>query len=136
MGFSRESAWDRSKFSSELHADLSRILGDVLGVEHNNQLVAGPMTVDCCHMPTMTVVEAAARWQFYIYSTQVTALARRRQEMLRAMGFRVVQVPFHRWEALSNDEEKAEYLRSKCPSDMFINSARNSRLPTSAASDS
>jgi len=113
-------AFDRSRFTSALHEDISRILGGPdLGVEHSNKLAAGPLTVDMCHVPTMTVVEAAPAWQFYVRSPVVTALARRRQELLRAMGFKIVRVPYHRWEALGSDEAKAEFLRVKLPKELL-----------------
>jgi len=110
--------FDRHSFSSELHQDLSRVLKG-LGVEHHNLLAAGPMTVDVCHTPTMTVVEAGARWQFYLRSPRLTALARRRHELLRAMGFRVVHVSYHRWEALRDDEAKAAFLRGCLPAEVL-----------------
>ncbi|CAE8601717.1 unnamed protein product, partial [Polarella glacialis] len=94
-----------------------------LGVEHHSQLAAGPLTVDMCHVPSMTVLEAAARWQFYLRSPQVTALARRRQELLRAMGFKLVVLPYHRWEALQDDAAKAAYLRQLLPAQVFATSA-------------
>lgn len=111
--------FDKLSFSSALHQDVSRILA-ILGVEHHNKLAAGPLTVDICHVPTMTVVEAAARWQYYVRSPQVTALARRRQELLRAMGFQLVLIPYHRWDVLESDEDKTAYLRSKLPPEVLI----------------
>lgn len=112
----RRRAYDTSRFSSALHEDVSRVLGRVLGVDHHNRIAAGPLTVDICHMPTMTIIEAAPAWQFYVRSPQMTALARRRQELLQAMGFSVVRVPYHRWETLGDDDEaKAAFLREKLP---------------------
>ncbi|CAK0877107.1 unnamed protein product, partial [Prorocentrum cordatum] len=115
-GSSADRGYDKSVFSSEMHEDVSRILGSVLGVEHNNRIAAGPLSVDICHLSSMTVVEVAAPWQYYLRSGQVTALARRRHELLRAMGFRLAHVPFHRWAALQGDDEgKADFLRRLLP---------------------
>lgn len=123
----RKPRFDRNKYSSSLHSELSRILETVLQVEHSNRLAAGPLTLDICHTPTMTVVEAEAPWQFYLRSSQATAMARRRQEMLQAMGFRLVNVPYHRWSVLQDDEKKAAYLRSVLPSEV-LSHARTQRL--------
>lgn len=111
-------SFDRERYSSALHQDVSRVLGEVLGVAHENQLAAGALTVDMCHLPSMTIVEAAARWQYYVRSPQLTALARRRQELLRAMGFTLVLVPYHRWDLLDGDDAKANFLREKLPSEL------------------
>jgi len=119
LGARRKPVFDRQRFSSALHEDISRVLSGCLGIEHHNKLAAGPLTVDMCHVPTMTVVEAAAPWQFYARSPQMTALARRRQELLRAMGFKIVRVPYHRWESLDTDDAKVEFLRGKLPAELL-----------------
>jgi len=122
----RRTAFDKRLYNSELHQDVSRVLREGVGVDHDNRLAAGPMMLDICHLPTMTVLEAAAPWQYYLRSPRVTALARRRHEMLRAMGFKLVQVPFHRWGALPDDEAKAGFLREVLPAGMmaYTRSAR------------
>lgn len=129
----RRHRFDRNTFSSELHADVSDVLDRVLQVEHNNKLAAGPLTLDICHTPTMTVLEAGAPWQFYLRSSHVTALARRRHDILKAMGFNVVNVPYHRWHSLQDDEAKATYLRSVLPSEMLSSASRASLPPASRA---
>eukprot|EP00927_Polykrikos_kofoidii_P021367 TRINITY_DN20238_c0_g1_i1.p1 TRINITY_DN20238_c0_g1~~TRINITY_DN20238_c0_g1_i1.p1 ORF type:complete len:723 (-),score=116.48 TRINITY_DN20238_c0_g1_i1:126-2294(-) len=125
--------YDPALYSSALHQDVSRVIRDGLGIDHNNRLAAGPITLDACHLPTMTAVEVAAPWQFYLRSAHVTALARRRHEMLRAMGFKLVQVPFYRWNKLEDDDAKIAFLRGALPSDVLAHS-RTERLGTSAAS--
>uniref|UniRef100_A0A7S1LZA2 RAP domain-containing protein n=1 Tax=Alexandrium catenella TaxID=2925 RepID=A0A7S1LZA2_ALECA len=116
---SARGSFDKHRFSSELHQDLSRVLREALGVEHQNLVSAGPLTLDMCHLPTMTAVEAGARWQYYLRSPRLTALARRRQELIRAMDFRLIHVSYHRWEMLETDEAKADYLRKRLPSEVF-----------------
>lgn len=115
---SHQLSYDKRRFSSALHQDLSRVLKE-LEVEHHNQLAAGPLVLDICHVPSMTVIEASARWQFYLRSPQMTALARVRQELLRAMGFTIVAVAYHRWEILPDDDAKAAWLRSELPGQVF-----------------
>ena len=104
-------AFDKKRFSSALHADISRML-TALGLEHSNKISAGPVLLDVVplvytlrlgtfcrclamwvgqrvktrHLPSMVVVEAAAPWQFYLRSPQITALARRRQESTHLNG--------------------------------------------------
>lgn len=107
--------FNKNLYSSALHADVSRVLLRKLGVEHQNKLAAGPLTLDMVHTPTMTVVEAAEQWQFYLRSPQVTAQARRRHEILRTMGFKLVLVPYHRWGALEDDAAKEAFLHSLVP---------------------
>lgn len=114
-----EQAFDRRVFSSLLHADISRTLKDVLGIEHQNKIAAACLSLDICHLSTMTVVEAAERWQFYLRSAHLTSQARRRLEILEAMGFTVVRVPFHEWSNLETDEQKARFLRERLPSKML-----------------
>jgi len=116
--------FDKLAFTSALHSDVSRVLGSVLRIDHQNKLAAGPLTIDICHTPTMTVLEAAEKWQFYLRSPQPTAMARRRHELLRAMGFRLVQVPYHRWSTLPGDDEKAAFLRSQLPSEVLAAASR------------
>eukprot|EP00438_Fugacium_kawagutii_P014486 Skav223533 [mRNA] locus=scaffold1160:438748:442095:+ [translate_table: standard] len=62
--------------------DVSGILAS-LGIGHQNKIAAGPMLLDI-HLHDMCIVEAAAAWSFYLRSSHLTALARRRQEMLKA----------------------------------------------------
>jgi len=107
--------YDKNRFTSPLHQDVSTILSDSLRIEHSNKVAAGPMSLDIFHMPTKTVIEVAPRWQFYLRSPRPTALVRKRHELLVAMGFSIVHIPFHKWEPLQNDEEKAEFLRSRLP---------------------
>lgn len=128
------SSFDKHKFSSELHQDISRVLRDALGVQHENLIAAGPLTLDICHLPSMTVLEAGARWQYYLRSPRLTALARRRQELIRGMDFRLVHVPYHRWEMLETDEEKADFLRKKLPS-AALSGRREDHAGASGASD-
>jgi len=118
----RRRKYDPKIFSSELHLDVSRVLEAGVGIEHNNRLAAGPLTLDICHVPTMTAIESAAPWQYYLRSPNVTAMARRRQEMLRAMGFKLVNVPYHRWSSLQDDSAKTDYLRSLLSSDVLAHS--------------
>eukprot|EP00933_Yihiella_yeosuensis_P062698 TRINITY_DN65680_c0_g1_i1.p1 TRINITY_DN65680_c0_g1~~TRINITY_DN65680_c0_g1_i1.p1 ORF type:complete len:287 (+),score=63.76 TRINITY_DN65680_c0_g1_i1:90-863(+) len=119
--------FDHKHFSSAMHEDISRILIGELGVQHSNQLAAGPLTLDICHVPTMTVIEAAASWQYYLRSAQTTALARRRQEILKAMDFKLLIVPYHRWEVLEDDVAKAAYLRQHLPSEVLSNAGDDKR---------
>merc|ERR1719408_434064 len=121
-GDPKRADFDPREFSSALHSDVSRVLFKCLDIQHHNRLAAGPLTVDMCHVPSMTVVEAAERWQYYLRSAQFTALARRRHELLRAMGFKLVLIPYHRWNVLKNDAEKAEFLRSKLPREVLASS--------------
>jgi len=124
----RTQAVDKRVFSSACHQDVSRILGSVLGVTHHNRLHAGPMSVDICHVPSLTVIEVAPPWQYYLRSAQVTALARRRHELLRAMGFKLVYVPYHRWGALEDDIDKGKFLRKLLPGDMLSQSSVASEM--------
>eukprot|EP00929_Paragymnodinium_shiwhaense_P067938 TRINITY_DN34147_c0_g1_i2.p1 TRINITY_DN34147_c0_g1~~TRINITY_DN34147_c0_g1_i2.p1 ORF type:complete len:513 (-),score=124.93 TRINITY_DN34147_c0_g1_i2:395-1933(-) len=126
---SSEKGYDPRLYSSQLHQDVSRILSEHIALEHNSRLAAGTLTVDMCHVPTMTIIEAAAAYQFYLRSSKVTALARRRQEMLRAMGFKLIQVPYYRWDVLGDDEAKAGYLRDLLPPELLAH-AKTQRLPS------
>lgn len=101
-----------TRFNSELHADVSRVLSS-LGVEHRNRVAAGPMLLDV-YFKDMFILEAAATWQFYLRSAHLTALARRRHEMLEAMGFQLTIVECHRWEKLS-EEAKRDFLSKALP---------------------
>eukprot|EP00435_Cladocopium_sp_Y103_P016194 s2296_g4.t1 len=105
--------FDRKKFNSELHQDLSRILGS-MGIPHQNKIGAGPMVLDI-HLHDMCIVEASAAWSYYLRSSHLTALARRRQEMLKAMGFDMAVIPHFRWEQLKNDDAKREFLFENLP---------------------
>jgi len=133
-----QGSFDRNSFASALHADISRVLTDVVRLEHQNRLAAGALTVDMCHLPTMTVIDAAESWQFYLRSPQPTAQARRRHEILRAMGFRLVIVPYYKWSALQSDEEKATFIQGVLPSELLrgVNSAAHSTHTSHAASGS
>lgn len=98
--------FDRKKFNSELHQDLSRILGS-MSIPHQNKIAAGPMVLDI-HLHDMCIVEASAAWSYYLRSSHLTALARRRQEMLKAMGFDMAVIPYFHWEQLKDDDAKRE----------------------------
>lgn len=109
--------FDKQRFSSALHADISRML-TALGLEHSNKISAGPVLLDIVHLPSMVVVEAAAPWQYYLRSPQITALARRRQEMISAMGFNLQVIPYFRWDTLKDDSAKAELLKKQLPKEV------------------
>lgn len=109
--------FDKQRFSSALHADISRML-TALGLEHSNKISAGPVLLDIVHLPSMVVVEAAALWQYYLRSPQITALARRRQEMISAMGFNLQVIPYFRWDTLKDDSAKAELLKKQLPKEV------------------
>ncbi|CAE7944820.1 prmC [Symbiodinium sp. KB8] len=104
--------FDKQRFSSALHADISRML-TALGLEHSNKISAGPVLLDIVHLPSMVVVEAAALWQYYLRSPQITALARRRQEMISAINLQVI--PYFRWDTLKDDSAKADLLKKQLP---------------------
>eukprot|EP00434_Breviolum_minutum_P025879 symbB.v1.2.022881.t1/scaffold2049.1/size91137/8 len=116
--------FDRKRFNSELHEDLSRILSS-MGLGHQNKVSAGPLVLDI-HLQDMCIVEALAAWSFYLRSSHLTALARRRQEMLKAMGFDMAVVPYFRWEQLQDDDAKRKFLWETLPAQVF-------RQPGSAA---
>lgn len=122
-GGSRTGWFDKRNFSCRLHMDISRVMREDLQIPHQNQVSAGPLLLDMVHLPTMTTVEAGAEWQYYRRSIRPTALARRRHEMLRAMGFQTVIVPHYRWYALPSNHERALFLRKKLPVEIFKVSA-------------
>merc|ERR1711957_1050190 len=108
--------------SSFLHADVSRIIETHLGIDIRNRVSSGPLSLDICHFPSMVVVEPAESWQFYLRSIHSTALARRRHELIRAMGFRLAQVPCYDWDTLQDDSEKISYLRKHLPAELLSHS--------------
>ncbi|CAE6932564.1 ZSWIM7 [Symbiodinium microadriaticum] len=130
--------FDKQRFSSALHADISRML-TALGLEHSNKISAGPVLLDIVrlvgeHLPSMVVVEAAAPWQYYLRSPQITALARRRQEMISAMGFNLQVIPYFRWDTLKDDSAKAELLKKQLPKESSTRKPSRLVAPMSVAS--
>ncbi|CAK9065310.1 Dolichyl-diphosphooligosaccharide--protein glycosyltransferase subunit STT3 (Oligosaccharyl transferase subunit STT3) [Durusdinium trenchii] len=105
--------FDRQRFNSELHQEVSRMLSS-MGLQHRNKLSAGPMVLDI-HLAEMCIVEAAPAWQYYLRSSHLTALARRRQEMLQAMGFQVIVIPHFEWFQLESPDAQREFLRQRLP---------------------
>ncbi|CAK9086045.1 unnamed protein product [Durusdinium trenchii] len=109
--------FDRQRFNSELHQEVSRMLSS-MGLQHRNKLSAGPMVLDI-HLAEMCIVEAAPAWQYYLRSSHLTALARRRQEMLQAMGFQVIVIPHFEWFQLESPDAQREFLRQRLPKEAW-----------------
>uniref|UniRef100_A0A0G4FQS6 RAP domain-containing protein n=1 Tax=Chromera velia CCMP2878 TaxID=1169474 RepID=A0A0G4FQS6_9ALVE len=100
---------DADRFNSELHQGVSEVL-QMCGVYHVNGTRAGPLKLDVFIPCVSLVVECNPEFQFYQKTTHMTRASKMRHELLSAMGFRVVHVPFLSWDALGTFEEKATFL--------------------------
>ncbi|PHJ24186.1 rap domain-containing protein [Cystoisospora suis] len=110
-------------FSSLLHADVSHTLRSV-GIDHSNSVLAGPLRVDVFHPPSNTIIETCPAFQFYANSVQLTAVSKRRHQLLLAMGFNVVLIPYQRWRAARTPDDKRRLVLSLLPPGV-----RQSRAP-------
>ncbi|KAF8820017.1 RAP domain-containing protein [Cardiosporidium cionae] len=102
------------KWSSPLHADISRLLLK-MGLQHMNSITAGPFLLDIFHPPSNYIIEALPAFQFYAETTRITAHSRRRNELLHAMGFSVIGIPHQRWYSFDVDEDRIKYLEQTLP---------------------
>ncbi|GBE61943.1 RAP domain-containing protein, putative [Babesia ovata] len=92
------------------HEDVSRVL-TLLGVPHRNYMRAGPFILDVYEPKSNTVIEINTEHQYYHGTTHLTAMARRRHELIAGMGFRLLHIPYRWWRQLQGDEAKASALR-------------------------
>ncbi|KAK1934008.1 hypothetical protein X943_000449 [Babesia divergens] len=74
-------------------------------------LYAGPFVLDIYEPRSNTVIEINTEHQYYHGTTKLTATARRRHEIIAAMGFRLLHIPYRWWRQLQGDEPKVEALR-------------------------
>ncbi|XP_953169.1 uncharacterized protein TA08805 [Theileria annulata] len=106
---------DDRRMSSSEHEDISRVL-NLMGIKHKNCLEAGPFVFDIYEPKSKTVIEVNNKYQYYVGSNQLTSSARRRHEMISAMGYKLLQIPYRWWNRLESDENKIESLKN-----LFIN---------------
>eukprot|EP00375_Theileria_parva_P001475 XP_764147.1 hypothetical protein [Theileria parva strain Muguga] len=103
------------RMSSSEHEDISRVL-NLMGIKHQNCLEAGPFVFDIYEPKSKTVIEVNNKYQYYVGSNQLTSSAKRRHEMISAMGFKLLHIPYRWWNRLESDENKIESLKT-----LFIN---------------
>ncbi|UKK02749.2 hypothetical protein MACK_002846 [Theileria orientalis] len=103
-----------STMSAE-HEDISRIL-NIMNVKHQNCISAGQITLDIFEPTTNTVIEVNNKYQYYDGTMKLTSLAKRRHDLISAMGFRLFHIPYRWWNMLESDENKIEQIKR-----MFIN---------------
>ncbi|CDR94888.1 hypothetical protein, conserved [Babesia bigemina] len=111
----RDSAADDSgtttkTFHCPYHEDVSRVL-TLIGVPHRNYMKAGPFILDVYEPKSNTVIEINTEHQYYHGTTHLTAMARRRHELIAGMGFRLLHIPYRWWRQLHGDEAKASALQ-------------------------
>eukprot|EP00439_Symbiodinium_sp_Y106_P062807 s3560_g9.t1 len=91
--------FDKQRFSSPLHADISRMLS-ALGLEHSNKISAGPVLLDIVHL------------------VGKSETLQSQSEMISAMGFNLQVIPYFRWDTLKDDAAKAELLKKQLPKEV------------------
>eukprot|EP00808_Paulinella_micropora_P009467 g9372.t1 len=95
--------------SSRLHKEVSSVLR-AEGVPHDNEkMQAHKLVIEVdgpTHFVTATLASSRPRYN------NITLC---KQRLLRAMGWRVVSVPFFEWDALGTSE-RGSYMRRKCAS--------------------
>ncbi|KAK1442509.1 hypothetical protein BgAZ_300270 [Babesia gibsoni] len=96
-------------FHCQYHEDISKTL-DVMGIHHRNFMKAGAFTLDIYEPRSNTVIEINTEYQYYNGTTRLTAMARRRHEIISAMGFRLLHIPYRWWRQLEGHDAKVEAL--------------------------
>ena len=76
----------------------------------------GPFVLDFFLPKKNLVLEICPPYQFYVRTQSITANARWRHSLIRAMGFELVLIPQHAWDSLETASAKAEYLMKQIPS--------------------
>ncbi|GIX65335.1 RAP protein, putative [Babesia caballi] len=98
-------------FHCAYHEDVSRVM-TLMGVAHRNFMVAGPFSLDIFEPKSNTVIEINTEHQYYHGTTHLTAMARRRHEMIAGMGFRLLHIPYRWWRQLEGDQAKESAMRT------------------------
>jgi len=83
-----------------------------LGLEISYDVTVGPFKVDMMHLASNTVVEVNYYHQFYANTKHLTATSRRRHDLLSAMGFNLIQIPFFVWDSLEDEPSKALFIKN------------------------
>eukprot|EP00808_Paulinella_micropora_P000235 g4125.t1 len=102
--------------SSALHLDVSRVIEVKLGLEHLNEDTQTGLSVDISIPEQKIAIEVDGPYHFnYDPDGHASYLGTtlHKRKLLRAMGWRVVSVPYYEWEQHDSSEAKARYLHGK-----------------------
>ncbi|KAK2198455.1 RAP domain [Babesia duncani] len=80
-------------------------------VDFATRLVAGPLVLDIYNRNANVIYEVCPRHQFYANTSVFTATAKRRHELIVAMGFKLILVPERKWLQLCSNDEKLAMLK-------------------------
>jgi hypothetical protein len=92
-------------FKAEVKKTLEAVAPDAQIIPNQ---VCGPYLVDFFFQTTNTILELAPEFQFFHKTQRLTATAKLRHQLLRAMGFKVVLLPYYDW--TGSDEEHSQYI--------------------------
>lgn len=95
-----------TSFTRKLSAALTKLrIGNSVNVEK------GPFILDVMERDRKVVYECNHFDRFYVMSTEKIATMSLQERIIKAMGFRVVQVPHWQWSRIKHRRQRAEYIR-------------------------
>jgi very-short-patch-repair endonuclease len=90
---------------SYLHRDISKFLS-LAGVEHRNGVKFGPVAVDMMMSDDRCAVEADGQTHFFEDGVTRNGESVMKQQIMRGLGLRVVNVSHSQWERMGNVETR------------------------------
>jgi very-short-patch-repair endonuclease len=110
----------RSHKSSKLHLDVSALLTS-LGVAHENECVAGGLSVDILLVERGLIIEVDGPSHYLRGGSSADARSGRttrvngfhafKDRLLKKQGFEVLHIPYYEWDSLAGAAERGEYLK-------------------------
>jgi len=97
--------------SSESHREISQYLMK-LDLNHRNEVVLGPFSLDIYVAETKTVIEVDGPHHFFKNSVLRTSSSVLKHRILSSLGYRVEHVPYHEWLQCTNDAKKLAYCNA------------------------
>lgn len=95
-----------TRFVDNLSAALTK-----LKIAHRPRVLRGPFVFDILERDRKLVYETNHKDRFYAMSFDKTATRQLQEKIVKAMGYRVVQVPYWHWNKLRLKRTRMEYLR-------------------------
>ena len=92
---------------SEKTQFFTQVLHSIKYLNVITNVMCGPFQTDFFFPQTNTLLELAPMFQFYQGSKTFTTAARLRHQLLRAMGFKLLVLPYHTWQAVQEEHRSA-----------------------------
>jgi len=95
-----------TRFVDELSYALTK-----LKIAHRPRVLRGPFVFDILERDRKLVYETNHKDRFYVLSFVKTAIRQLQERIVKAMGYRVTQIPHWHWGKIRHRKQRIEYIR-------------------------